>query len=257
MRRDCITLIRPDFHFAAGVLMGDSGDESKKSKDIDEERQKTLEELKALRQKRLESSAKPPQNQSIPSKSPTEVSPSIPKTSEPITKAIPDDEKEIATLRATRMQHEAYQDVLRLRKQADQHEHEAAKYMTKSRSFDHKAQGAITKAVQNRKRAEACRDRIKDVKAAISEFEKEMKSAAVESTGVSPEKIKLKIAKLEKKNALLEQKAKKYEARASLLNEKAALYKAKSASNMEQSKLHEAEAKNFTSRADKLENISG
>jgi len=236
--------------------MGEPEDESKKSKDIDQERQKTLEELKALRQRRMESSAKPPQTPSAAPRPSGGTATDTPKPFEPAASDVRDDDNEIARLRATRMQHEAYQDILRLRKQADQHEHEAAKYMTKAKSFEHKAQRAVTRAVQNRKRAETCRERMTDVKSSISELEKEMKSAAVEDTGVSPEKIKLKIAKLEKKNALLEQKAKKYEARASLLNEKAALYKAKAASNMEQSKLHEAEARNYTTRADKLENIS-
>jgi hypothetical protein len=236
--------------------MGGPVEESKKLKDIDEERKKTLEELRALRQKRLESTGKPAQP-SISSQSTANSGTVADKQMGTSAVSIGDEDKEIARLRATRMQHEAYQDILRLRKQADQHEHEAAKYMTKAKSFDHKAQRAITKAVQNRKRAEACRERMKDISASISELEKEMKSAATEDTGVIPEKIRLKIAKLEKKNALLEQKAKKYEAKASMLNERAALYKAKAASNMEQSKIHEAEAKNLTERADKLESISG
>ena len=236
--------------------MGESGDQSKKERNVDEERQKTLDELKALRQKRLESSARPSQTQSPQPQQKTvtvTVAPETPeaKPSEPMTS-----DKEIANLRATRMQHEAYHDILRLRKQADQHEHEAAKYMTKSKTFDHKAQKAITKAVMSRKKADECRERIKDVQLNVTDYEKEMKSAAMDDSGAAPEKIKLKIAKLDKKNASLEQKAKKFEAKASMLNEKAALYKAKSASNLEQSKVHEAEARNFTSRADKLENIS-
>lgn len=236
--------------------MAEPGNEPKKSTDIDEERRKTLEELKALRQKRLESPVRNQQTQTVASKGSKDAVPADSKPPETGTRDVTDEEREITTLRTTRMQHEAYQDILQLRKRADQHEHEAAKYMTKSKSFDHKAQKAIAKAVQNRKRAENCRERIKDIKSSISELEKEMKSAAIDETNVSPEKIKLKIAKLEKKSALLEQKAKKYEARASMQNEKAALYKAKSAANIEQSKIHEAEAKNITSRADKLENVS-
>jgi len=238
--------------------MGDSEEQSKSSKDVESERQKTLEELKALRQKRLESSGKPISTPTTTTQPKKQMNTSVTKTAIAESSESSEDNSnaEIASIRATRMEHDAYHDILRLRKQADVHEHEAAKYITKSKSFETKAQNSLTKAVRNRKKAGSCRESIKDIQSRISELEKEMKSAAIDENGSSPERVKLKIAKQEKKTATLEQRAKKYEAKAALLNEKASLFKSKSASNIEQSKIHESEAKNLTKRADKLENLS-
>ncbi|MDH4123217.1 MAG: hypothetical protein OEV21_03935 [Thermoplasmata archaeon] len=242
--------------------MADSGSSGGTKKQTDQDREKTLEELKALRQKRLDSgkSTQSPsfKTDSKPAIAPQKNSTNLKSVGLDISQAREqDDEAAITAIRASRMQAEAYHDITKLRKQANLHEHKSAKFLTKSKSYDTKAQRAITRAIQNRKKAVSCRENIKDYETRMKDLQGEMKSAATEDTGRSPEKVSLSIAKQDKKIASLQEKAMKYEAKAAMLNEKAAMYKTKSAFNLEQSKIHNAEVKNFTKRADKLEQLSG
>lgn len=141
-----------------------------------------------------------------------------------------------------------------LRKRAHDHQHKAAKFQTKSKSMESKAQKAITKAVTYRSKAENSRENSKDFEAREKDLEKDLKSSASGGTAMEPEKIRLKMSKLEKKRiASLQERGRKFEAKAAIQNERAANYKSKAAFNLEQVKIHEAEMKNFTKRADNLE----
>lgn len=239
--------------------MVDTGGSEQQKKQEDADRERTLQELKAMREKRLEStSTTPGQKSSSPAPGSAGSKPAAKTDDLDLSGArAEEDNAAIAALRASRMQAEAYQDIARLHKQAHAHEHKAAKFMTKSKTFEAKAQKAITRAVQNRERSTKCREKTKDVESRIKDLENELKSAASGETAVTPEKIRLKMAKLEKKSASLKERARKYEAKAAQLNEKAALYRTRAAFNLEQCKIHEAEMRNFTKRADRLEQAGG
>lgn len=233
--------------------MVDTGDAQKKGTDAD--REKTLNELKALRDKRLDSSKQAQPSGTRPA---TSNASSMPAKKEPDSVDISaarteDDDATIAALRSSRMQAEAFHDVVKLRKKAHAHEHKAAKFHTKSKGHETKAQRAITRAVGHREKASECRETVKDLQARIGDYTKDLRSSASGETSLPPEKIKLKIAKLENKVASLQEKARKFEAKAAMQNERAAGHKSKAAFNLEQSKIQEAEAKNFTKRADNLE----
>jgi len=233
--------------------MVDTGDAQKKVTDAD--RQKTLDELKALREKRLDAS-KPsqPSPQFGATTKPAQSQPKNEGETVDISAARrEDDDATIAALRSSRMQAEAYHDVVKLRKKAHAHEHKASKFQTKSKSHETKAQRAITRAVGCREKATNCREKIKDLEARVNDYAKDLGSSASGETSLPPEKIKLKMAKLEGKIASLQQRARKYEAKAAMQNERAAGHRSKAAFNLEQGKIQEAEAKNFTKRADNLE----
>ena len=147
-------------------MVGDEG-QTQAKKQTDADREKALNELKAMRERRLET-AKPagqynaPQNQQrIAQAQPPQkkVDPEQIDLSEPRKE---DDDAAIAAVRASRMQAEAYHDVAVLRKRAHAHQHKAAKFQTKSKNFEAKAQKAITKAVAYREKAEHSREGIKE-----------------------------------------------------------------------------------------------
>jgi len=127
--------------------MVDTGDAQKKVTDAD--RQKTLDELKALREKRLDA-FKPLQPSPSPGATAKPAQPQPNKEGESVDISAArreDDDATIAALRSSRMQAEAYHDVVKLRKKAHTHEHKASKFQTKSKGYETKAQRAITRAV--------------------------------------------------------------------------------------------------------------
>jgi len=233
--------------------MADTEDAQKKGTNAD--RQKTLDELRALREKRLDTS-KPAQLSAQPTSPPKPQQSPAKKEGDSVdlsASRIEDDDAVIAALRSSRMQAEAYHDVVKLRKKAHMHDHKASKFHTKSKKHETTAQRAIAKAVGYRGKATDCRESIKDLQARQTDYARDLRSSATGEISQPPEKIKLKIAKLEKKVASLQQKAMKFEAKAAMQNERAAGHRSKAAFNLEQSKIQEAEAKNFTKRADNLE----
>lgn len=238
--------------------MGNDGPVPTK-KQTDAEREKALNELKAMRERRMDtpnqqvSAVKPYQQQ-------TKGQPTSPPQKKPEPDSLDlsaprkdDDDAAIAAVRASRMQAEAYHDVTVLRKRAHAHQHKAAKFQTKSKTFEARAQKAITKAVTYRDKAQESREKGKDFEARERDLEKELKASASGEGGIEPEKIRLKMSKLEKKIASLNERGRKFDAKAALQNERAANFRSKAAFNLEQTKIHEAEMKNFTKRADNLE----
>lgn len=225
-------------------------------KQTDAEREKALDELKAMRERRIDTT-----NQPAPAIKPYQ--PGQP-TTPPQKKTEQDsvdltaprkenDDAAIAAVRASRMQAEAYHDVTVLRKKAHAQQHKAAKFQTKSKTFETRAQKAITKAVTYRDKAQESREKGKDFEARERDLEKELKASAAGEGGIEPEKIRLKMSKLEGKIASLNERGRKFDAKAAMQNERAANFRSKAAFNLEQTKIHEAEMKNFTKRADNLE----
>jgi len=220
----------------------------KKKSEVD--RDSTLQELRALREKRLSSTRK--EEISKPSASATE------EKTEDVDVDLADardksDDAIIAAVRASRMQAEAYHDIARLRKRAQHHQAKAANFMTKYKSFEAKAQKALTKAVRDREKAGKSREKEKELTTKLSELEKDLKATISGETEVSPETVKLRMAKVEKRIAKAQERARKFEAKAASQNEKAAMHKTKAAFYLEQSKINEAEVKNYSKRADNLE----
>lgn len=226
------------------------GSQSGKS---DAERERILEELRALRQKRLNAAGKEPL-----AKAPAATADSREIKNEVDISEARDrsDDAAISAVRASRMQAEAYHDVARLRKKAQHHQAKAAKNLTKHKSYEAKAQQALTKAVRFREKAAESREKDKQHAGKLIDLEKDLKSTLTEETEVTPESIRLRMAKVEKKIALIQERARKYEAKAATQNEKAAFHRSKSAFYLEQSKINEAEVKNFSKRADNLEKAS-
>jgi len=238
-------------------MVGNEG-QGQTKKQTDAEREKALNELKTMRERRLDT-AKP----ATPANNPPQIqrtvqTPPAQKKVEPEPVDLSgarkeDDDAAIAAIRASRMQAEAYHDVTILRKRAHAHQHKAAKFQTKSKGFEARAQKAITKAVTYRGKAEDSRENVKDFESRERDFEKDLKASASGESALEPEKIRLKMSKLERKIASLQERARKFEAKAALQNERAANFRSKAAFNLEQSKIHEAEVRNFTKRADNLE----
>jgi hypothetical protein len=239
-------------------MAGDEG-QSQQKKQTDAEREKSLNELKAMRERRLGTTGQPApasapsQQQQKPAPAPVPQKKVQPESVDLSVPRKEDDDAAIAAVRASRMQAEAYHDVTVLRKRAQVHQHKAAKFHTKNKNCEAKAQKAITKAVAFRNKAEGGREKAKDFEARERDFEKDLKASATGEGAMEPEKIRLKMSKLEKKIASLQERARKFEAKAALQNERAANYRSKAAFNLEQAKIHEAEVKNFTKRADNLE----
>ena len=236
-------------------MAGEEGQPNVK-KQTDADREKALNELKAMRERRLETSRPSPQPNMPPSQQRTVQAPPAQRKveNENLDLTAPrkeDDEAAIAAVRASRMQAEAYHDVTVLRKRAHAHQHKAAKFQTKSKSFESKAQKSITRAVTYREKAGDTKEGVKDLESRLRDYEKDLSMAS--AGAVEPEKIRLKMSKLERKKASLQERARKFEAKAAMQNERAANYRSKAAFNLEQAKIHEAEVKNFTKRADNLE----
>jgi len=220
----------------------------------DIEKEKTLEELKALRQKRLAASGT--RQESKASESPSWASRIEAEKKEGIDLSEPrfkDDDAAISAVRASRMQAEAYHDIAKLRKKAQEYQAKAAKHMTKYKAYEAKAQKALTGAIRYREKAAESHKKEKQFIGKLVELEKDLKATLSGETEVTPESVKLNMAKVENKVARAQERARKYEAKAASRNEKAAFHKSKSAFYLEQNKIHEAEVKNFQKRADNLE----
>jgi len=227
-------------------------------KQTDAEREKALDDLRAMRGRRIDtanqadSAVKPYQQ----TKGQTTYLPQRKQESVSLDLSAPrkeDADAAIATVRASRMQAEAYHDVTILREKAHAHQHKAAKFQTKSKTFEARAQKAITKAVIYRDKARKSREKGKDFEARGKDLETELKASAAGEVGIGPEKIRLKISKLDRKAASLNETGRRFDAKAALQNERAANFRLKAAFNLEQTRKHEAEMMNFAKRADNLE----
>ena len=223
------------------------------------DKERTLEELKALREKRLSKGQVTAQG----SKSDAIKPPEPPSRSKAVNESIDisearnqDDDAVISAVRASRMQAEAYHDIAKLRNKAQKHQAKAAKFMTRYKSYEAKTQKSLSVAVRYREKAAESREKEKQQNARLRELEKDLKVTISGETEVTPEAVKLSMAKTEKKIAKAQEKARKFEAKAAEKNEKAALYKSKAAFFLEQSKINEAEVKNYNKRADNLERAS-
>lgn len=223
------------------------------------DKERTLEELKALREKRLSKGQTTAQGSK-----PDAVKPSRPPSqSKVVVESVDisearsqDDDAVISAVRASRMQAEAYHDIARLRNKAQKHQAKAAKAMTRYKSYEAKTQKSLSVAVRYREKAADSRQKEKQQNVRLKELEKDLKATISGETEVTPEAVKLSMAKTEKKIAKAQEKARKFEAKAAEKNEKAALYKSKGAFFLEQSKVNEAEVKNYNKRADNLERAS-
>ena len=170
-------------------------------------------------------------------------------------KEVSDDEHEeqIKTARVDRHQAEAYHDVTVLRKKAHDHSHKAAKFYHKYKTNEAKRQKCSSRAVAYREKADGRREKAKEARATIQEYDSELRGAAQGKGDLSPEALRNKIASLEKKAAKAEAVAKKFESKAAVQTEKAAKYRTRAAKFLEKNKLHESDARMFTKRADNLE----
>jgi hypothetical protein len=162
-------------------------------------------------------------------------------------------EEQIKTARADRAQAEAYHDVTVLRKKAHDHSHKAAKFFHKYKTNEAKRQKCSSRAVAYREKADARREKSKEARTQVKEYDMELRGAAQGKGELSPEALRNKMASLEKKAAKSDAVAKKFEAKAAVQTEKAAKYRTRAAKFLEKNKLHESEARMYTKRADNLE----
>ncbi len=183
------------------------------------------------------------------------VTPSNDDEEEPAPKEISDDEHDdqIKAARVGRATAEAHHDVTVLRKKAHTHSASAAKLFHKYKSNEAKRQKCSSRAVAYREKADARREKAKDFRTQIKEYDMELRGAAKGESDLSPEALRNKMANLEKKAAKADSVSKKFEAKAADQTEKAAKYRTRAAKFLEKSKLHESEARMYGKRADNLE----
>lgn len=172
-------------------------------------------------------------------------------------KELSDDEHDaqISDARKGRAHAEAHHDVAVLRKKAHEHSHKGAQLYHKYRSNDARRQKCSSRAVSYREKAGVRRDKAKDLRTQIKEYDMELKGAAKGEGDLSPEALRNKMAALERKAAKADAVAMKYEAKAAAQTEKAAKYRTRAAKFLEKSKLHESEARMYGKRADNLEKL--
>ena len=164
-----------------------------------------------------------------------------------------DHEGQITEARASRAQAEAYHDVAVLRKKAHMHSHQAAKFFHKYRSNEAKAQKCSARAVNLREKSETRRERAKEYRLTVKEFDAELRGAAQGKSDLSPESLRTKMANTERRAAKQDAIARKYEHKAAIQTEKSAKFKTRGLRFLEKSRMHESESKNLTKRADNLE----
>ena len=198
----------------------------------------------------------PPSEQTKPSYDAQTSSPRPGAKPEAKPEAEDDHEGQITAARASRAQAEAYHDVATLRKKAHMHSHQAAKFFHKYRSNEAKTQKCSARAVSLREKSETRRERAKEYRLTVKEFDAELRGAAQGKSDLNPESLRTKMANMEKRAAKQDAVARKYEHRASVQTEKAAKFKTRGLRFLEKSRTHESEAKNLTKRADNLERAS-
>jgi hypothetical protein len=174
---------------------------------------------------------------------------------EPARKELSDDEHDdlIRQARTGRAQAEAYHDVAQLRKKAHANLHKAAKFYHKYKKNEAIAQKCSARSVAYREKAAARRDRAKEYRMTVKEYEGELKGAAQGSSDLSPESLRTRMAHNERKAAKQDEIAHKYESRAATQTEKAAKYRTRAAKSLEKNKLLESEARMYAKRADIME----
>lgn len=218
-------------------------EERRRAADLD----KFLKEREAARQSAVTPSAARP---TAPGAAPVQPPPTAPPPRE---SAAAPTEDAIRASRETRVQLEAYHDVVRLRKLAAAHRAKAAKLEHKYRADEARAERQLARAVTARKHSETVQEKAKLLENRIQSLEGDLREAAKGNLATPPEKIKVRIASLRRKVAKLKARSHTYDARAAVSNEKAAKYRSRAASALERSKVHEDEVKNYTRRADNLE----
>jgi uncharacterized coiled-coil DUF342 family protein len=179
--------------------------------------------------------------------------PSKPSDEAPKEETDEEKEEQIKAARTGRAQAEAYHDVAILRKKAHEHSHRAAKLYHKYKANQAKAQKCSSRAVALREKSDERRDKAKEYRSCIRDYEAELEGVAEEKSDLSPEAIQNRIATLERKAAKQDEIAKKKEHGASLQTEKGAKFRTRAARYLEKSRLHDSEARMFTKRADNLE----
>lgn len=162
---------------------------------------------------------------------------------------------QIIAARTGRAHAEAHHDVAVLRKKAHEHSHMGAKLYHRYRSNEAKRQKCSSRAVSYREKAGTKREKAKDFRTQIKEYDMELRGAAKGESDLNPEALRNKIAGLERKAAKAEAVAKKFEAKAAVQTEKAAKYRTRAAKMLEKSRLHESEARMYGKRADNLEKL--
>jgi|SRR3989339_314036 len=178
-----------------------------------------------------------------------------PEPKDDVPKELTDDEhdEQIKSARTGRAQAEAYHDVTVLRKKAHEHSHKAAKFFHKYKSNEAKRQKCSSRAVAYREKADGRREKAKESRAQIKEYDMELRGAAQGKGDLSPEALRNKMAVFERKAAKADAVGKKFESKAADQTEKAAKYRTRAAKFLEKSKLHESEARMYGKRADNLE----
>jgi hypothetical protein len=176
-------------------------------------------------------------------------------TSEEAPKEVSDEEhdEQIKAARTGRAQAEAYHDVAVLRKKAHDHSHRAAKFFHRYKTNEAKRQKCSSRAVAYREKADARREKAKEHRTQVKEYDMELRGAAQGKSDLSPEALRNKMARYEKKAAKADAVARKFEAKAADQTEKAAKYRTRAAKFLEKNKLHESEARMYGKRADNLE----